>query len=463
MASSRHGPLAGSSPGAPKKKRHRLYERRIRLLSLLLAAPGVAVALTLIFLQSWPLNTKWLVAIALLLLSLIFEAVLHDHVIRPLQTLANVISSLREEDYSFRARGATPDDALGELAIEVNALADTLSQQMTNAIEATELLKRVVEEIDSPIFTFDASDRLKLVNSAGCRLLQRSREELMGRTDDEIGLTEFLRSGKANAPVSPLGPRRRWLVRRTHFREKGLPHTLVVWSDVTPALREEERSAWQRLIRVLGHEINNSLTPIKSIAGTLLARIRGMKVDEEERTAFEKGLGIIESRSASLNRFIEAYRQLAKMPGPRLQLVPIGKLVEQTTGLETRVKVQVEPGPEMTLNVDPDQFEQVLINLLRNATEAALQTASLSGEGPMVGIRWSLNSHHALIQIVDNGPGLLNPQNAFVPFYTTKGAGSGIGLVLCRQIVEAHGGTIELLNRSDGSGCIATIAMPLTR
>jgi nitrogen fixation/metabolism regulation signal transduction histidine kinase len=406
-------------------------------------------------------NTRWLAAIGLVLVSLILEAVLHDHIIRPLQTLTNVISSLREEDYSFRARGAVQEDALGELAIEVNALADTLSQQKTSAIEATELLKRVVEEIDSPIFTFDMSDRLKLVNSAGCRLLKRTRDELLGRTDEEIGLTESMRSGEANAPVSPLGPRRRWLVRRTHFREKGLPHTLVVWSDVSPALREEERSAWQRLIRVLGHEINNSLTPIKSIAGTLLGRLRGLSADEEERTAFEKGLGIIESRSASLNRFIEAYRQLLKMPRPTVQPVPIRKLVEQTAGLETRVKVQVEPGPEITLKADPDQFEQVLINLLRNAAEASLQTAALNGEGPMVAVRWSLNSHHALIQIVDNGPGLLNPQNAFVPFYTTKGAGSGIGLVLCRQIVEAHGGTIELLNRSDGSGCIATIAMPL--
>jgi len=461
MVSSRHGPPPGSSPGAQKKRRHRLYERRIRYLSLLLVAPGIGVALTLISSQSWSSNSRWLVAIGLVLVSLILEAVLHDHIIRPLQTLTNVISSLREEDYSFRARGAVQEDALGELAIEVNALADTLSQQKTSAIEATELLKRVVEEIDSPIFTFDMSGQLKLVNSAGCRLLQRPKEELLGHTDEEIGLTESLRTGEVNAPASPLGARRRWLVRRTTFREKGLPHTLVVWSDVSGVLREEERSAWQRIIRVLGHEINNSLTPIKSIAGTLLTRLRSMEVEEDERTSFEKGLNIIESRSASLNRFIDAYRQLLKMPQPTAQPVPVRKLVEQTAGLETRVKVQVEPGPEITLHADPDQFEQVLINLVRNAAEAALQTAASDGEEPTVSVRWSLNSHHAFIQIVDNGPGLLNPQNVFVPFYTTKGAGSGIGLVLCRQIVENHGGTIELVNRSDRSGCIATIAMPL--
>ncbi len=315
-----------------------MYERRIRLFSTLLAAPGLVVALVLTFQQDWSRDAKWSLAAALIILFLIFEAVLHDQVIRPLQTLANVISSLREEDFSFRARGAVPNDALGELATEVNALADTLSEQKTFAVEATELLKRVVEEIDTPLFTFDPNGKLKLVNSAGTRLLQQSKEDLLGRTAADIGLTAFFHSDASGTSFSPLNPNARWLVRRTSFREKGVPHTLILLSDVSRALREEERSAWQRLIRVLGHELNNSLTPIKSIAGTLLVRVKAMAIGTEEQADFEKGLGIIESRSASLNRFLQAYRQIAKMPSPKLQPTPIRSLVERTAVLETRVR-----------------------------------------------------------------------------------------------------------------------------
>ncbi len=462
MESSQHSPPPESPPVAPKKKRRRLYERRIRFLSLLLVTPGIAVALALIFAQSWPLTTKWLVVTALIVSTLIFEAALHSHVIRPLQTLTNVISSLREEDFSFRARGAVPDDALGELAIEVNALADALAAQKTRAVEATELLKRVVEEIQSPLFAFDPNGRVQLVNTAGTRLLQHPREEILGKTSEEIGLEAFMAPETAETSVSPLFPNARWLIRRSVYREKGVPHSLILLSDVSVALRAEERSAWQRLIRVLGHELNNSLTPIKSIAGTLLARVKRLPAADEERVDFEKGLGIIEARAASLNRFLQSYRQIAQMPGPKIQQTRIPSLIERAAGLETRVRVYVEPGPDVMISADPDQLEQVLINIIRNAAEAVLQAQNFpQGEEPMVYVRWVRNSHNLLIQVVDNGPGLLNPQNAFVPFYTTKETGSGIGLVLCRQIVESHGGNIELMNRPDASGCIATIAIPL--
>jgi two-component system, NtrC family, nitrogen regulation sensor histidine kinase NtrY len=463
MASSRHGPASASSPRGRKRRHRRLYERRIRGFSLLLAGPGLVIAIILTFQQAWSRDAKWSVAALLVILFLIFEAVLHDQVIRPLQTLTNVISSLREEDFSFRARGAVANDALGELATEVNALADTLSAQKTFAVEATELLKRVLEEIDTPLFTFDPNGKLNLVNSAGTRLLQQSRDDLLGRTAEDIGLTAFFQSETGVTSVSPLSPNARWLVRRTSFREKGVPHTLILLSDVSRALREEERSAWQRLIRVLGHELNNSLTPIKSIAGTLLLRVKGMEIGTQEQADFEKGLGIIESRSASLNRFLQAYRQIAQMPGPKLQPTPVRTLVERSAALENRVPVKVESGPEVTVSADPDQLEQVLINIVRNAAEAVMQAGHEAGPEAPVSIRWLLNSHFLQIQVIDSGPGLLNPENAFVPFYTTKESGSGIGLALSRHIVEAHGGSIQLLNRKDAVGCIAVISIPASR
>jgi len=464
MASSRPKPAFGKP--AAKRKRRRLYERRIRLVSFLVVAPAMVTALVLIFQQPWTREAKWSLTAGLILSWLILEAILHDQVIRPLQTLTNVISSLREEDYSFRARGAVPNDALGELAIEINTLADSLADQKTHAVEATELLKRVVEEIDTPLFTFDPNGRLKLVNSAGTRLLQQSKDELLGRTAAEIGLSPFLQSDNAASPVSALNPNARWLVRRTSFREKGVPHTLIVLSDVSRALREEERSAWQRLIRVLGHELNNSLAPIKSIAGTLAMRLQSLPVADEERQDFIRGLGIIETRSESLNRFLQAYRKLAQMPSPSLRPVQISELVGRVAALESRIPVSVSPGPAVTALLDPDQIEQMMINLIKNAAEASLESAShatYSGTEfqPEVQVSWSTGDSKLSINVMDNGPGLLNPDNVFVPFYTTKSAGAGVGLVLCRQIAEAHSGAIQLKNRRDSHGCIATVVLPL--
>jgi nitrogen fixation/metabolism regulation signal transduction histidine kinase len=398
-------------------------------------------------------------------------AALHDHIVRPLQTLANVVGSLRDEDYSFRARMAVPNDALGELSLEVNALADLLSRHRTGAIEAAALLQRVVEEVDLPIFAFDPATKLKLVNSAGEKLLQKSSSQSLDRTASELGLHTSLSCENEALLSLPFASGARWVVRRSSFRQQGIPHTLVVLSDVSRALREEERSAWQRLIRVIGHELNNSLAPIKSIAGSLNMQLSKTNLDDEQRQDFERGLAIIEARAASLNRFLQAYRQLAQMPPPELQPCSISALVTHVAALETRVRVKVISGPDVTLLADHGQLEQMFINLLRNAAEAVLgqfpaeslaatQNTAGSEPGAEVTVTWKLIEKDVVLTIEDDGPGLMNPTNVFVPFYTTKPQGSGIGLVLSRQIVEAHGGTIEVTNRREQRGCKVKITLP---
>src|SRR5258708_27583638 len=341
-------PSASDSPDPSQRTSHRAaFERGVTRFSILLVAPALLVSGVLIWLQPWALESKLILLGAELLTSLLIGAALHDHIIRPLQTLANVVGALREEDYSFRARLAVPNDALGELSLEVNTLADLLAEHRTGAIEATTLLQRVVEEVDIPIFAFDQAEALRLVNSAGEKLLQQSSASGIGKTATELGLKTCLTC--ENETLIPLrfNSDARWLVRRSSFRQQGVPHTLVILSDVSRALREEERHAWQRLIRVLGHELNNSLAPIKSIAGSLNARLSATGLATEEQQDFERGLAIIEARAASLNRFLQAYRQLAQMPPPVLQKFSLPGLVTRIARLETRVKVEVLPGPDV--------------------------------------------------------------------------------------------------------------------
>jgi two-component system, NtrC family, nitrogen regulation sensor histidine kinase NtrY len=468
----------GSSPSTSnltkesfRKLRRQSFEARIIRFSVLLVGPGFLVSGILVSLQPWTLQSKLLLLGSEVFACFLIGAALLDHIIHPLQTLANVVGALRQEDYSFRARQAVPNDALGELSLELNNLADLLAQHRTGSIEANALLQRVVEEVDIPIFAFDPANKLVLVSSAGEKLLHSSSSQLLGKAAFELGLHGTLSCENETLMNLHFAGGARWFVRRSSFRQQGIPHILVVLSDVSRALRDEERHAWQRLIRVIGHELNNSLTPIKSIAGSLNARLREASGDPAQKQDFARGLHIIETRAASLNRFLQAYRQLAEMPSPVLGECSISRLVKRVAALETRIHVTVIPGPEITLMADSDQLEQMLINLLRNAAEAALEPttlgqnhneseAYLQDSGPQITLTWKLVERDLVLTIEDNGPGLMNPGNVFVPFYTTKPQGSGIGLVLSRQICEAHGGRVELSNRPAGPGCVVAVILP---
>lgn len=439
-----------------KKKKKLTHEQRVLLLALLAGLPGSAVALFLLWWGAYTLKVQLTFTVLIVAFWLGFVFSLQGRVVFPLRTLANLLAALREGDYSLRGRGASRDDAMGEVVLEVNVLGDTLRQQRLAALEATSLLRKVMQEIDVAVFTFDGAQRLRLVNRTGERLLARPAEQVMGRSAAELGLAECL-EGEPSRTVDNTFPggAGRWGIHRSTFRESGLPHQLLVISDLSRALREEERQAWQRLIRVLGHELNNSLTPIKSIAGSLERLLRQGPRAADWHNDMQQGLRVIGARAEALSRFMEAYARLARLPPPRLRPVEVGPWIRRVVELENRLRVCLRPGPDLAIQADGDQLEQLLINLVCNAVDAALET----GGGVTVG--WGEKNACLEVWIEDEGPGLSNPANLFVPFYTTKPGGTGIGLVLCRQIAEAHGGTLTLENRRAGRGCGARLRLPL--
>ena len=445
-----------------RTRRRLSFERRLRLWLWLMGLPAFALCWVLLRAQQVDATilgillavaaAGWAFAVSLVI----------ENITRPLQTLANVVAALREDDYSFRARGARRNDAMGDLAIEINALATMLQAQRAGAMEAMALVERVMSSMQSPVLAFDPEGRLKLINAAAARELGLDSEKALGKGAEELRLRYVLDADDDELLSLNRGQQAtRWMVKRASFRLRGVPHTLVVLADVSAALREEERQAWERLIRVLGHEINNSLAPIKSIAESLRGRIHAT-VQGEQSVDFERGLEVIESRAESLNRFLQAYRQLMGLPAPRLTTVSLATLAERVARLETRVDVKIAGSAELTLLVDPDQIQQALINLVRNAAEAALSPDAANGGAACVEIGWDRVGNEAVIAIADNGPGLTNPSNLFVPFYTTKPSGTGIGLVLAQQIAQAHRGVVELRNRGDGvTGCRAELRLPI--
>ena len=444
----------------PPRESRLSHDRRILLMALASALPGAAISLIFLWTGDYSPKVQWTLTVVIVTVCLGFAFALRERVVLPLQTLSNLLAALGEGDFSIRARGARGGDPLGEVMIEVNALVETLRHQRLDALEATTLLRKVMAEIDVAVFTFDENQELKFVNRAGTRLLNQPAERLLGRDAHEIGLSDTL-SGEAPRVINTAFPGGvgRWEIRRSQFRQGGRPHELLVLSDLSQPLREEERQAWQRLIRVIGHEMNNSLAPIKSIAGSLATIMEREPPPPDWREDVRRGLHVIASRSDALSRFMSAYARLAKLPQPKLGPLDVAGFVDRVVTLEKAHHIDVVPGPRISIQGDGDQLEQLLINLIRNAVDAVAET----GGGVRIGWNRVPGSSPTTVElwVEDEGPGLSNTGNLFVPFFTTKPGGSGIGLVLSRQIAEGHGGSLQLENRADGVGCRATLRLPV--
>ncbi len=432
------------------------FETRLTLLALAAGLPALAFAMFELRWHDYSGAVRRTASAVLVGCWIGLALAIRGRVVRPLQTVSNLLAALQEGDYSIRARGSKHGDALDDVVREVNTLSQTLQEQRRGAMEASALLRAVMTEIDVAVFTFDQDNRLRLVNRAGEQLLTSAQDQLLGRSAHDLALEDCL-AGPAHTTVQRAFPcgSGRWGIRVTSFREEGRPHRLLVVEDLTRTLREEELQAWKRLVRVLGHELNNSLAPIRSIAGSLAKLVEREPLDDDWREDTLRGLGVIGSRSESLTRFLDSYARMARLPPPKLGVVDVGPWVRRAVLVETRAHVVVDPGPALTIRGDGDQLEQVLINLVKNAVEAV-------EVGGAVSVTWRIVGVWLEVLVRDEGLGLANTANLFVRFFTTKPRGSGIGLVLSRQIAEGHGGDLSLENRKDRLGCEAKLRLPIS-
>ena len=430
------------------------FQARIVLISLAAGLPACAALLVLLWTGDQEPRVRYglsLLAVGALSGGLIL---LYRKLTFQFQTLANVVSALREGDFSIRARGGA-DKGLGEFAAELNVLGEVLRRQRLGAVEAAALLQKVMKEIDVAVFAFDDGQRLRLINRTGQRLLGIPGADTLEKTAAELDLKDCLKGEPVRTLQIQLpGGSGRWGMRRSGFREQGRPHHLVVLADLNQTLREEERQAWRRLIRVLGHELNNSLTPIKSIAGSPESLLEQDLSNSDREQDLREGLHVISSRAQALSRFMGAYSRLARLPSPNKRAISIENSIRKVVSLETRMPVAIRDGRPVRFRADPDQLEQMLINLVRNAVDAAAET----GGGASIG--WRRVGDQLEVSVDDEGKGLADTANLFVPFFTTKPQGSGIGLVLARQIAEAHGGFLTLANRKETTGCRALLVLP---
>ncbi|MHB1544463.1 MAG: sensor histidine kinase [Gammaproteobacteria bacterium] len=429
--------------------------RRFSLGFLIAGAVGMSIlplgALTLALIAGWvPARAAAVGGLVLATaIAILVARWLGQYLERRMRQGASLLQAIREGDYSVHApledRGG-----LRELFSEINRLSTELSGARQSGIESDALLGRLLGNIELAVLVFDPSGRLSGLNRAAGSLLGEPISDLRGRSAKTLGLDDWLpRSGEVFIESrSFAGGTALWEVRVLKFRRGGRTHTLLVMTDASRALREEERRAWRRLIRVLGHELNNSLGPIASVADTLR---RQVWPEGEGSQRLNEGLDLIERRTRNLTDFLKRYREYARMPPPSFTPVDLAPLVREVAVMEGNSKLRVHEGPDVNIQADRTQLEQALINLVRNALEAAAQLAG------SVHISWSEHPEGVIVEIVDDGPGLPQTDNLFVPFFTTKPGGSGIGLLIAREVAENHGGRLELSDREDQKGAIARL------
>lgn len=445
--------------------KRRSFEAQLTRLSLVASIPLLVL---LLWVMVYAQVSIWLILLTALMGSLVIVYSyysIQQKLVYQFRSISNLLDAMIQGDYTLRARSDQSSGALDELVIAINGLANRLSQQRWESVESQLLVRTIIEHIDVAIIALSERNEIRFINPAANKLLGLDGNETDTQLVHQLAFAQAITSGCNQVVELSLGHQQgRFNVHVEEFRESGLQHKLLFITDVRTLLRSEERKAWQSLVRVISHEINNSLSPIASISQTLKRLVERQAANAgtvsvpavANNQDLIDGLTIISERASSLSQFVESYKQLAKLPEPQKKLVSIREVIEKTCLLFDARAIVIQTDTDAQLWIDPIQFEQVLINLIKNAFEAMAQIKPLG----IVTISWETNTPYFKLEIRDQGSGISNPDNLFVPFYSTKKQGSGIGLVLCRQIVEAHNGHFIITNRADTAGCCARIEIP---
>lgn len=429
-------------------------EVRLFLLILSTAVPAVLLLVWMSKDSNFPPAAKAGVAAVVLTWILLVAARARGEVVRHIRTLSNLIESTRAQDYSMKASGARDAGELAELYRQINTLTESLKIGRQSEQELLSILEMVVSEINVAIIVFDSNDEIRLVNQLANALLKAPTDKLVGVRYSDTVLAQLPVSAQPTLVDFRFpGAEGRWQIRQHYYRHQGKPSRIVFIADLKQVLSDEEIAAWQRLIRVISHEVNNSLTPITSLCQTLNSILS--KSDSAADADVRTGLSVIAERAKGLQDFISMYARLARLPEPHKILFPAHDVAARLQRIFAGQPLEIVPFPDVEVFADPVHLEQALINLVKNGLEANPEGA------PPVQLSCTVRDGECQFQIADHGAGVVNPDNLFVPFYTTKREGAGIGLVLCRQIAAKHHGRVSLENRSDGPGAIATFVLPL--
>lgn len=402
------------------------------------------------------LSTITIISFVVITWLLVLISVLH-RLTNHWNSLANILQSFRHEDYSIIARQFSPDDSLGLVYYELNRFAQELGAEKKQSAESKHLLQRVLENVNVAIFLFDDQQQLVMVNKEGASLLGQTQEKLLHKNIQELDL-EFAYLAADTTTHEHAFPTKKgqWLVKHSTYRDAGVRHSILFLADISHNLKQEERTAWQRLIRILSHEINNAIAPLTTTTDSLKRLINKEAINEPLKSNLNEGLDIIDRRAHNLRRHVNSYSDISRLPNPIMMPMKVEATFQRVKEIFNDQNIEVVDNCKLTIHADESQLEQVLVNLIKNALEASPKDAA------PISLRCHSSNTQLRIEVEDHGKGVENTKNLFIPFFTTKKDGSGIGLFISMQIIQAHGGTLSLENKHGSPGCIATIALPLS-
>lgn len=434
--------------------------------SLIVGLPLSLLSMGLIWTHEMSNEWQWTLTLLVLVLLVWLPWFLHQRLMGSLRSISNAILSLKDGDYSVSLEVEQHHGILQLVADGLNGLTEQLYLSRTDAAETHELLKKVMRQIDVVVMTFNTEQQLMRINDKGLQVLRRTREQVIGHSAQSLGIADcFAGASERTQVFEEIDSQLVWQLRRSDFREKGKTHSLVTLADLTAVLRHQELIAWQRMMRVLRHEISNSLAPVQSYAQTISWLIEQQPLPDNWLSETREGLEVIVGRTKALNHLMSQHKELTDLPKPQFEVLLLESLLSEAIKLERRCPIELRSDlslADISVEVDSGQFNQLLLNLLQNAYEAMS-----NNENPKILITVKIQSLPEQSPIInlyidDSGPGLASFDNLFVPFYTTKPQGSGIGLALCRQIATVHNGSLHLTNLEKG-GCRATLSLPCVR